>query len=225
MSHIATDGQSVCLSWCRAPSGAHDQILVTVWQCLFCPWGAPSLTRGWVCLLSECVSSNTSIVRTYSYIHFTYFTWYDTHIQYIQDLCQSGVSTADYALFLVRANRFSLFSAFAWSGPHRKHSFPYIVATFLTGVFTGCRIRTAVLLLLPVFVAARMFTDIPLLFYRIGLYITIINVIWISDKVTRQQWNTVILSISLKETNFWMWGWTRIGVVEPLSEPIQRTSR
>jgi hypothetical protein len=27
-SHIATDGQSVCLSWCRAPSGAHDQILV-----------------------------------------------------------------------------------------------------------------------------------------------------------------------------------------------------
>jgi hypothetical protein len=24
-SHIATDGQSVCLSWCRAPAGAHDQ--------------------------------------------------------------------------------------------------------------------------------------------------------------------------------------------------------
>jgi hypothetical protein len=30
LSHIATDGQSVCLSWCRAPSGAHDQVLVTV---------------------------------------------------------------------------------------------------------------------------------------------------------------------------------------------------
>jgi hypothetical protein len=25
-SHITTDGQSVCLSWCRSPSGAHDQI-------------------------------------------------------------------------------------------------------------------------------------------------------------------------------------------------------
>jgi hypothetical protein len=24
-SHIATDGQSVCLSWCRAPSGAYEQ--------------------------------------------------------------------------------------------------------------------------------------------------------------------------------------------------------
>jgi hypothetical protein len=29
-SHIATDGHTVCLSWCRAPSGAHDQILITV---------------------------------------------------------------------------------------------------------------------------------------------------------------------------------------------------
>jgi hypothetical protein len=30
--------QSVCLFWCRAPSGAHDQILITVWQLLSCPW-------------------------------------------------------------------------------------------------------------------------------------------------------------------------------------------
>jgi hypothetical protein len=27
-SHIATDGQSVGPSWCRAPSGAHDQIFI-----------------------------------------------------------------------------------------------------------------------------------------------------------------------------------------------------
>jgi hypothetical protein len=31
-SHIATDGQSVSKSWCPAPSGAHDQIFITVWQ-------------------------------------------------------------------------------------------------------------------------------------------------------------------------------------------------
>jgi hypothetical protein len=36
-SHVATDGQSVSQSWCRAPSGAHDQKLSTVWQS-----GAPS---------------------------------------------------------------------------------------------------------------------------------------------------------------------------------------
>jgi hypothetical protein len=35
-SHIATDGQSASLSWCRAPFGTHDQMLslsltVTVW--------------------------------------------------------------------------------------------------------------------------------------------------------------------------------------------------
>jgi hypothetical protein len=29
-SHIATDGQSVSKSWCRAPSGAHDQIFIAV---------------------------------------------------------------------------------------------------------------------------------------------------------------------------------------------------
>jgi hypothetical protein len=44
-SHVATDGQSVRPSWCRAPSGAHDQILVTVRQLRFCRCEAPSLTR------------------------------------------------------------------------------------------------------------------------------------------------------------------------------------
>jgi hypothetical protein len=49
-SHIANDGQSVNKSWCRAPSGAHDQIFITLWQLrsYFC--GAPSLTRGLLCL-------------------------------------------------------------------------------------------------------------------------------------------------------------------------------
>jgi hypothetical protein len=48
------DWRPVSKSWCRAPFGAYDQIFSTVWQlrsCLFC--GAPSLTRGRVCLLSE----------------------------------------------------------------------------------------------------------------------------------------------------------------------------
>jgi hypothetical protein len=56
-SHIATDGQSVCLSWCQAPAGAHDQMFLLVWKLLSCPCGAPSLTRGRVCHLSAIVSS------------------------------------------------------------------------------------------------------------------------------------------------------------------------
>jgi hypothetical protein len=32
-SHVTTDGQSVGLSWCRAPSGAHDQILLLLESC------------------------------------------------------------------------------------------------------------------------------------------------------------------------------------------------
>jgi hypothetical protein len=51
-SHIATDGQSVCLSWCRAPAGAHDQMFLFVWKLLSYPCGAPSLTRGRVCHLN-----------------------------------------------------------------------------------------------------------------------------------------------------------------------------
>jgi hypothetical protein len=44
-SDIAADGQSVCLSWCRAPTGAHDQIFFLIWKSLSCSFGAPSLTR------------------------------------------------------------------------------------------------------------------------------------------------------------------------------------
>jgi hypothetical protein len=50
-SHIATDGHSASKSSCRAPSGAHDLIFITVWQLLSCFCGAPSLTRGRVWLL------------------------------------------------------------------------------------------------------------------------------------------------------------------------------
>jgi hypothetical protein len=50
-SHIATDGLSVSKSWCRAPSEAHNQIFITVWQLQPCFCGALSLTGGRVCLL------------------------------------------------------------------------------------------------------------------------------------------------------------------------------
>jgi hypothetical protein len=54
------------------------------------------------------------------------------------------------------------FCAFAWRGPYRKQ-FPLYCSEVLKRVFTGRRIETAVLLLLPVFFAVRIFTDIPLL--------------------------------------------------------------
>jgi hypothetical protein len=53
-----------------------------------------------------------------------------------------------------------LFRAFALCRPHRKQ-FPLYCCHVLRGVFTGRCIETAVLLLLPVFIAMRMFTDIP----------------------------------------------------------------
>jgi hypothetical protein len=50
-SYIATDGQSISKSWCRGPSGAHDQIFITLWQLWSGFLGAPSCQRGRVCLL------------------------------------------------------------------------------------------------------------------------------------------------------------------------------
>jgi hypothetical protein len=70
-SHITSGGQSASMSWCRAPSGTHDQTLFPVGQLLSCPCGAPSLTRGWVCHLSVTFSSNMSIGRISVYFHFT----------------------------------------------------------------------------------------------------------------------------------------------------------
>jgi hypothetical protein len=60
-SHIAIDGQSISKSWCRAPSGAHDQIFITFWQLrsYFC--GAPSLTRGRVCLLFMLLALSSAV--------------------------------------------------------------------------------------------------------------------------------------------------------------------
>jgi hypothetical protein len=60
-SHIATDGQSVSNSWCRAPSGAHYQMFITVWQLQSCFYGAPSLTRGRVSLLYMLLALSSAV--------------------------------------------------------------------------------------------------------------------------------------------------------------------
>jgi hypothetical protein len=99
-SHTATDGRSVCLSWCRAPSGTHDQIFLPVWKLLSCPRGAPSLTRGQVCRLSESQSAVLCQLPVYIIIYILLITNF-LYIQYIRGLCQSRISTEDYALFLV----------------------------------------------------------------------------------------------------------------------------
>jgi hypothetical protein len=74
--HIATDGrsvsQSVSQSWCRAQSGAYDQIFITVSQLWSCYCGAPSLTRGWVCILSQSLSAVVShLSQCKGYLRFT----------------------------------------------------------------------------------------------------------------------------------------------------------
>jgi hypothetical protein len=63
LSHIAIDCQSVSKSWCRVPSGAHDQIFIIVWQLLSCLCGSPSLTRGRVCLFYMLLVLSNAVKR------------------------------------------------------------------------------------------------------------------------------------------------------------------
>jgi hypothetical protein len=52
-SHFTTDSQSVCLSWCRAPSGAHDQIFILNEITVLYIWGALFDERPGLCLVSH----------------------------------------------------------------------------------------------------------------------------------------------------------------------------
>jgi hypothetical protein len=61
-SHVTTDGQSVSQSWCRAPSGAHDQMLLTVRQS-----GALSDERSGLSFVIVFVSLLSIVNRWYIY--------------------------------------------------------------------------------------------------------------------------------------------------------------
>jgi hypothetical protein len=61
-SHTVTDRQSVSKSWCRAPSGAHDQIFITIWQLQSCFCGTSSLTGGRVCLLYVLLALASAVI-------------------------------------------------------------------------------------------------------------------------------------------------------------------
>jgi hypothetical protein len=72
----------------KHPSGAYDQIFISLWQLRFCFCRAPSLTRGRVCHVLGSVDSNKSSVRIYKYLHFTCFTLQE----YIYNIYKASVS-------------------------------------------------------------------------------------------------------------------------------------
>jgi hypothetical protein len=92
-SHIATDGQSISKSCCRAPSGAHDQIFITLWQLRICWCGALSLTRGRVCRLQLLLAFARAVIlgpksrRTWDYILLSHIR--DSHFRRLLRLAGS----------------------------------------------------------------------------------------------------------------------------------------
>jgi hypothetical protein len=63
--------------------------------------GALSDERTGLSFVRAIVCSNTSFVKIYKIFTFYMLNMIKTPIQYIQGLCQSRLSTADYAIFLV----------------------------------------------------------------------------------------------------------------------------
>jgi hypothetical protein len=58
---LVTVSRPVCLGM-KHPSGAYDQVFVTVRQLQVCSCGALSLTRGWVCRLQLLLALASAVI-------------------------------------------------------------------------------------------------------------------------------------------------------------------
>jgi hypothetical protein len=87
----------------KYPSGAYDQIFITVRQLQDCWCEALSLTRGRICPLPESHSPVMSLLSVCTIYILHIIKCIYVYVQHIQGLCQSRLSTANHALSLVAA--------------------------------------------------------------------------------------------------------------------------
>jgi hypothetical protein len=99
-SHVTTDGQSVSMSWCQVYSETCDQILFSVWKLLCCLCGgALSDERSGLSPVSHFHQCLVHCER-FNIIYIVLISCF-TYMQYILDLCQHRLSTADHAKIYV----------------------------------------------------------------------------------------------------------------------------
>jgi hypothetical protein len=108
-------GFSVSRSWCRAQSGAYDQIFITVWQLRSFYCGAPFLTRGRV---FKCYMLNM-LINVYK----IYIGPLSVHAQDSR-LCPSSCSFRYVSLvtWTINSNDFLCSIITPLHGPRRKYS-------------------------------------------------------------------------------------------------------
>jgi hypothetical protein len=93
--------QSVGQYWCRALFGAHDQIFITVRQLHLFTVGRPLWREDGSVFVRVIVCSSKSFVIMWRIFTFYILNMLKIYIKYIQGLCQSRLSKADYTLFLI----------------------------------------------------------------------------------------------------------------------------
>jgi hypothetical protein len=108
--------QSVSKSWCRVP-----EIFITLWQLRSCFCGAPSLTRGWICLLYMLLdlASAVSLGVRVSWDSRPYFTVSDFRLPFSSPTTTRWYSTPPPPAPVV-------FKITSRHGPRRRHD-PSIV--------------------------------------------------------------------------------------------------
>jgi hypothetical protein len=122
-SHIATDGLSVSKSWCRAPSGTHGQIFITVeyYGFVFCV--APSMTRGRVCLIHATGPCQHSLSRVrVPWYSWPYFTVSNLRLPFLLPPTTRRVTVEVASIILLKTPLY---------GPRREHRFPYNLRCFV----------------------------------------------------------------------------------------------
>jgi hypothetical protein len=95
-SHVTTNGRSVIMSWCQVHSGAWwPDIIFYLKLAVLSMWGALSDERSGLPPVSHCHQCLLHCQR-FNIIYIVHVTCFK-YMQYILDLCQHTLSTADHA--------------------------------------------------------------------------------------------------------------------------------
>jgi hypothetical protein len=136
-NHIGADGHSVSKSSCRAPSGPHDQIFITLYYSSICR--APSLTRGRVCLLYMLLALGSAVFLGSESLG----TALDLRLPFSSPPTTSRVTVEVFETASTRVSELFSYSLFIRNEPHRKRRLQqfvcYCVHSFISGTCLSSR--------------------------------------------------------------------------------------
>jgi hypothetical protein len=149
-SYITADGQSPILFWCRTPKWSQWANLYSNWTVAGFLYGAPSLTRGWICSLRLLLGPTSTVIlgSEYRRTHDFYFTVskFILHQLRVPGPAQSfsDPSTAGFMIFIFLSQNWGIRSPYLYSFGMRSPSYtPRLWAPF-SSPFRLSRLRWSI---------------------------------------------------------------------------------